>query len=317
MNPAFLSFAHTLADAAGAVIRPYFGAHGDVENKADASPVTIADRVAEQAMRDLIAARFPEHAIFGEEFGKKEGAGDWGLETRKAGLQPPVPIPLYTWVLDPIDGTRAFIAGKKEWGTLIALCENGVPILGVLDQPITGERWVGAVGQGARYFNKRPHPKSLSMISTSPKGEVTLKARSGDTSPLGEVGALLGATAEGISSRTCTSLSHASISTTSRNYFTPTQATAFVKLAEQCGEVIENGDCYAYGMLARGERDAVVDAGLKPYDILALVPIIKAAGGKITAWDGAPITLTHFSTALATGDVARHSEILDILNKSV
>ena len=248
----FLAFAHQLADAAGAAIRPYFGAHGDVESKSDQSPVTIADRAAEQAMRALITAQFPEHAIFGEEFGQYSAASP------------------YTWVLDPIDGTRAFIAGKKEWGTLIALCENGVPILGILDQPITGERWVGVRG-------------TLSDYKT----------------------------------RACASLAEASISTTSRNYFTPPQAAAFVKLAEQCGEVIADGDCYAYGMLARGERDAVVDAGLKPYDILALVPIIEAAGGKITAWDGAPITLTHFSTALAAGDAVRHAEMLDILAQAM
>ena len=253
MTTELISFAHQLADAAGAAIRPYFGVHGDVETKGDQSPVTIADRAAEQAMRALITLQFPDHAIFGEEFGQS--------------VQSQSP---YTWVIDPIDGTRAFIAGKKEWGTLIALCENGVPILGVLDQPITGERWVGVRG-----------------IPSETK------------------------------TRNCPSLNGASISTTSRNYFTPSQAAAFVKLAEGCGEVIEKGDCYAYGMLARGKRDAVVDAGLKPYDILALVPIIEAAGGIITAWDGAPITLSHFSTALAAGDPARHAEMLAILREPV
>lgn len=238
-NSDHLAFAHRLADAAGAAIRPWFGEHGAVESKADASPVTVADREAETAIRALIEATYPDHGIYGEEHGQS------GLDKE------------YVWVIDPIDGTRAFIEGKKEWGTLIALCHHGAPVLGILDQPVTGERWVGVQGQPST-LNGKP-----------------------------------------IQVRTCASLAEATISTTSKNYFTPVQAKQFVAVAEQCAEVIDGGDCYAYGMLARGERDLVVDAGLKPYDILALVPIITGAGGSITAWDGAPITLAHYSTAIA------------------
>jgi inositol-phosphate phosphatase/L-galactose 1-phosphate phosphatase/histidinol-phosphatase len=247
MSAALLTFAHRLADAAGAAIRPHFGQPLTVDIKADASPVSVADRAAEAAMRAIIEQHYPDHGIYGEEAGEKKTAN------------------AYTWVLDPIDGTRAFIAGGKEWGTLIALCENGVPILGILDQPVTSERWVGMRGQPSTYQG--------TAIATRP----------------------------------CAALSAASISSTSRHYFTPPQAAAFVKLAEQCAEVTENGDCYAYGMLARGLRDMVVDAGLKPYDILALVPIIEGAGGKITAWDGAAVTLSHYATALASCDPALHA----------
>jgi inositol-phosphate phosphatase/L-galactose 1-phosphate phosphatase/histidinol-phosphatase len=122
-------FANQLADAAGAVIRPYFRASHGLETKADASPVTLADREAEAAMRKLIEARFPDDAIIGEEYGVREGTSG------------------RAWVLDPIDGTRAFITGRPIFGTLIALVADGWPMLGVIDQPVLNERWLGSVGQ--------------------------------------------------------------------------------------------------------------------------------------------------------------------------
>ncbi len=122
-------FADQLADAAGAAIRPYFRAPHGLETKADASPVTLADREAEAAMRRLIEARFPEDAIIGEEYGVREGSSG------------------RAWVLDPIDGTRAFITGRPIFGTLIALVAEGWPVLGVIDQPILGERWLGSIGR--------------------------------------------------------------------------------------------------------------------------------------------------------------------------
>jgi histidinol phosphatase-like enzyme (inositol monophosphatase family) len=204
----------------------------------------------------LIVQHYPDHGIYGEEFGQQS------LEKT------------YIWVIDPIDGTRAFIAGENAWGTLIALCENGVPILGILDQPITGERWVGVKGQPTLY-----------------------------NSPLRRE--------EEIKTRPCAALANAELSTTSAHYFTPPQAKAFRQLAQQCATAIAGGDCYAYGLLARGARDVVVDAGLKPYDILALVPIITGAGGKITTWDGAAVSLTNYAHVVATGDGAL--EIAELL----
>ena len=124
-----IALANRLADAAGEAIRPYFRGEMGVEIKGDASPVTLADRAAEEAMRRLIIAERPRDAIEGEEFGRREG--DSGR----------------TWVLDPIDGTRAFVAGRPLFGTLIALVADGWPMLGVIDQCILKERWVGAVGQ--------------------------------------------------------------------------------------------------------------------------------------------------------------------------
>lgn len=246
MLDAFTRFAHRLADAAGDAIRPYFGAHGTVDTKGDQSPVTQADRAAEAAMRALIEAEYPDHGIFGEEHGQT------GLDNK------------YIWVLDPIDGTRAFIAGKQEWGTLIALCDDGIPILGILNQPITGERWLGVKGQPTLFFS-------------------SWRAERGNN-------------CTEIQTRRCPTLAQAVISTT---YCAPPDDRRFAALAAQCAQTIEGGDCYAYGMLARGARDIVCDTALKPWDILALVPIVEGAGGTVRAWDGAAITLTHADTALA------------------
>jgi inositol-phosphate phosphatase/L-galactose 1-phosphate phosphatase/histidinol-phosphatase len=130
----YLALAERLADAAGEIIRPYFRADLNVERKADASPVTIADREAEQAMRAIIEAECPDHGIRGEEFPDIESNGEW------------------QWILDPIDGTKLFITGIPLFGTLIALARNGKPVIGVVDQPINGERWVGSL-DGTATFN--------------------------------------------------------------------------------------------------------------------------------------------------------------------
>ena len=275
MTVEFLAFAHTLADAAGAAIRPYFGAHGDVEEKSDNSPVTLADKIAEKAMRALIDRTYPDHAIYGEEGGQKKTISE------------------YCWVIDPIDGTRAFIAARKEWGTLIALCADGVPILGILDQPITGERWVGVKGESTTH-TVTPHLlRGPSSFEKDGAGVTTL-----------------------CQARPCTSLADAEFSTTSALYFTPTQAKHIATLAGSCRRTVKDGDCYAYGLLARGARDLVVDAGLKPYDILALVPIIEGAGGVITGWDGSAVTLSNYANVVAAGDAALHKETLALLQEN-
>ncbi len=132
-----LTLAAHLADAAGAAIRPRFRSDYGLEMKEDASPVTLADREAEAAMRILIERERPSDGIQGEEYGVRDGTSG------------------RVWVLDPIDGTRSFIAGRPIFGTLIALVEDGWPVLGVIDQPIIGERWIGAVGRGTT-FNGQP-----------------------------------------------------------------------------------------------------------------------------------------------------------------
>ncbi len=251
--PLFLDVAHQLADAAADVVRPYFRQQMDVEIKSDLSPVTVADRAAEEAMRTLIDQHFPDHGILGEE------EESFGTENE------------YVWVLDPIDGTRSFIAGKPQFGTLIALCHHGEPIFGIMNQPITNERWVGVKGEPTT-FNGKP-----------------------------------------VKTRACASVADAVISTTSPHYFPPGRKERFKALRKQCKDEQYGGDCYAYGLLAMGGLDLVVEADLKPYDIIPLRPIIEGAGGFITGWHGKPITLTNFEAAIAAGDARTHAEALKTL----
>jgi myo-inositol-1(or 4)-monophosphatase len=239
--------AEAAADVAGAVIRPFFRAVLDASLKTDRSPVTIADRTAELAMRAVLAERFPDYGILGEEF---------GLE------RPDCPL---RWVLDPIDGTRAFITGRPVFGTLIGLLDGDRPILGVIDQPITGERWVGIDGQTTRF--------------RGPYG--------------GRIGP-----------RRCTKLDTVELSCTSPQMFTPEQAARWDRLANQAGRVTFGGDCYAYGLLTLGQIDIIAEADLKIWDWAALAPVVNGAGGQMTAWDGTPLREGGDGTALAVGDRA-------------
>ena len=155
---ALIPFAERLADAAGAAIRPYFRAPFAVETKADLSPVTAADRASETAIRQLIEAHYPDHGIIGEEFGSVRE------EAR------------YVWVLDPIDGTRAFIAGRPLFGTLIALLDTGVPVLGIIDQPIAGDRWVGATGRQTLFNGSPAATRQCSVLAGAYVGTTSPQA---------------------------------------------------------------------------------------------------------------------------------------------
>ncbi|HVZ99330.1 MAG TPA: histidinol-phosphatase [Caulobacterales bacterium] len=227
----YRAFADVLADAAGAAIMPYFRARHTVEHKGGQrlDPVTEADRAAEQAMRALIEREFPDHGIVGEEFGAKPARGG------------------YCWALDPIDGTRAFIAGLPLWGVLIALAYEGRPILGVLDQPYLGERFAGS-REGA-----------------------TLTAR-GAPRPLRTSG--------------CGRLGDATLSTTDPTLFDGVEAAAFGRVRDGARLTRYGYDCYAYAMLAMGGVDIVIESGLRAWDIQALIPIIEGAGGSVTSWSG-------------------------------
>lgn len=229
-----LAFAHRLADAAGAVIRPYFRQRLDVVDKGKAGfdPVTAADREAEAAMRALIRAERPGDGILGEEHGLEEGST------------------LLRWVLDPIDGTRAFITGRPSWGTLIALEQQGKPVLGIIDQPFLNERFTGCRG------------------------------RAEFSSPLGT---------RRMECRRCASLADAVVSTTHPwAYFTPAERRGFEAVCARARMSSFGGDCYAYALLAMGHLDVIIEATLQPWDIAALVPIVEGAGGVLTDWSGAP-----------------------------
>lgn len=250
-----ITLAHALADAAGAAIRPYFRGDLGLEHKEDASPVTLADRAAEAAMRQILAAERPRDGIIGEEYGiEREGAAR-------------------TWVLDPIDGTTSFVAGRAIFGTLIALCQDGFPILGIIDQPITRERWVGAVGQ-ATLFNGRA-------------------ARTRACRTLGE--ALLATTSPHL------------FSAHEGEHFLGLAG----KVAQR--RIIYGGDCYNYGLIASGHVDIVVEAGLKLHDFAALVPVVEGAGGMMTDWNGLPLTAESAGDVIALGDPARLDDVLEAL----
>ena len=147
MTPADIALAHTLADAAGAAIRPWFRRPFLVETKEDFSPVTIADREAEAAIRALLARHRPADGVIGEEYGEDR------------------PDAARVWVLDPIDGTRAFVAGRPLFGTLVALLEDGVPVLGVIDQCIAGDRWVGGTGHPTTLNGRPAHVRACAALS--------------------------------------------------------------------------------------------------------------------------------------------------------
>jgi inositol-phosphate phosphatase/L-galactose 1-phosphate phosphatase/histidinol-phosphatase len=249
----YLDFANELADAAGAIALHHFRKPVTVDIKPDQSPVSAADREIEQMFRARVQAAFPDHGILGEEFESAYDNAD------------------HVWVIDPIDGTRAFLAGKPTFTILIALCFQETPILGIADQPFTHERYSGAMGSNSR-FNGKP-----------------------------------------MRTRKCSELKTACLATTSPDYFGVEQRPKFRALTTLVQEVQYGGDGYNYAQLAAGRLDVVAEAELKPYDILAFRPIIEGAGGIITHWDGAPLTLTHCNTALATGDAAVHAAALKYL----
>jgi inositol-phosphate phosphatase / L-galactose 1-phosphate phosphatase / histidinol-phosphatase len=249
----YLEFALRLADAAGAVVRTYYRAGLAIESKADASPVTIADREAEQALRVLIRAAHPDHGIEGEEFpGERLDAE-------------------FVWRLDPIDGTKSFVVGRPLFGTLIALTRAGRPVLGVIDQCILGERWVGVAGQGSTW-NGQP-----------------------------------------IRVRACPALEQAVLSVTSPQMFTAGQRAAMARLEQAVRFPVYGGDCYAYGLLAMGSLDLIVEADLDVHDFMALVPVIEGAGGLVTDWQGAPLTATSDGRIVAAGDSRVHERALKLL----
>jgi inositol-phosphate phosphatase/L-galactose 1-phosphate phosphatase/histidinol-phosphatase len=255
--PDYLAFAHELADRAGEVLRRHYRTPISVDYKADESPVTLADREAERVMRDLIRARFPEHGIEGEEFASEHG---------EAAL---------VWHLDPIDGTKAFLVGRPTFGTLISLLRRGRPILGIIDQCISHERWVGVLGERSTFNGAA------------------------------------------IRVRSCPDLRHAVLSTTSPQMFkTADEQAALARVAQAVRFAVYGGDCYAYGLLAMGFADLVVEADLDVHDFAALVPVIEGAGGLITDWRGQPLDHNSDGRVVAAGDRRVHAQVLELLDQA-
>lgn len=254
-----IALALRLADAAGEAIRPHFRELSGIDSKDDASPVTIADREAEEAMRKILKAERPQDGVIGEEFGIEEG---------KTGRQ---------WVLDPIDGTRSFIVGRPIFGTLIALMEGGFPVIGIIDQPIQRERWVGAVGRQT-LFNGRPV-----RTRACPRIE---GAQIATTSP------------------------HLFDAHDAEHYMALIETVADGQLRQ--GPVY-GGDCYNYGLLASGFIDIVCESGLQLYDFAALVPVVEGAGGAMADWNGDPLHAGSDGRVIALGDPARLEDLVEAL----
>ena len=257
-------FAHVLADAARRETVPRFRTALTVDNKVRGGfdPVTEADREAERAIRSLIQVRFPDHGILGEEWGRvNEGAS-------------------YRWVLDPVDGTRAFILGLPSWTTLIALERDGRPLLGLIDQPVVGERWVGTndvVLYHSHASQRRPKTSGVTDLQV---------ARLVTTDPRPE------------------------------GYFSTADAQSFSRLAAQTAVCRFSLDAYGYAMLASGHVDLVVEAGLAHYDYAALAPVIHGAGGLITDWQGRPFDADRGGYTLAAATPALHEAAMAVLNQS-
>ncbi|MDH4386031.1 MAG: histidinol-phosphatase [Caulobacter sp.] len=232
------SFLIDLNRASAAAILPLFRADHGLEDKSltagpDAvfDPVTEADKSAERAIRAMIEAAFPDHGIIGEEYGEDRPEAE------------------FVWVLDPVDGTRAFIAGLPLWTTLIGLRHQGQPVLGSIGQPYIGELFIG-------------HPGASRLISRG--GETPLRVRA------------------------CPNLTDAIICTTDPAILTESELGAWTQVRSAARLARLGLDAYGYAMVAMGRMDLALDTGLKVWDVEAVIPVIQGAGGVVTHWDGAP-----------------------------
>ena len=259
---AWLTLALQLAEQAGAATLPFFRNAALVDNKGGAAeqgrgfdPVTEADRRAETIIRERLEQACPEHGLFGEEFGFREGNG-------------------LTWVIDPIDGTRGFVTGMLHWGVLLGLFDGHEPVLGVMHQPFAGESFFGT-GDRAGY-RRANESRDLRVRPCASLGDAALAA------------------------------------TTPRIFQTAETLDAFQAVDEQCRFTRFGGDCYNYALLAMGCLDLVIEDSLQPYDIQALIPIVRGAGGIITSWSGGDPAMG--GPVAAAGDRRVHEAALKILN---
>jgi myo-inositol-1(or 4)-monophosphatase len=241
-------FALELARTAGGIAQAHFRRAFTIDNKGGAAfdPVTSADRAIERVLRANIVERYPEHGIVAEEEGERAAQSD------------------YTWFIDPIDGTRAFMTGSPLWGTLVGLTHRGVPLFGLLAQPVLEEIFFGG-----------------------PSGSWLIKSDARDR----------------LKSRACTTLDRAMLASTHPSMFSGASAAAFAALAGRCLLHRFGGDCYNYAMLAAGFIDLVVEGQLKSYDIVPLIPILEGAGCVVTDWKGRRPLSGGYVVAAATAEL--------------
>lgn len=248
----YRTFMTELARDSGEFIRPLFRQPGVmVETKADASPVTIADRGAEELIRERIAKRFPDHGIIGEEFGAEREIAE------------------FVWVLDPVDGTHAFVTGVPLWGTLIALLHQGQPVLGCIHQPVLDQLMLGDGREtllNGRAVRCRPTRRlaDATLLTSDPLSPARFQPRS-----------------------------------------------RYDELQSRVRLVRTWADCYGYLLVASGWADICVDPIMNPWDIAAVVPIIRGAGGTITDWRGGPPYPAQSTIASTTAEL--HAAVLETL----
>jgi histidinol phosphatase-like enzyme (inositol monophosphatase family) len=249
-----IRFAEKLADESGAILKAAMGRAPEVDIKGDLSYVTETDRRIEERLREMIDREFPDHGVLGEELGSRD------LDAE------------HVWVLDPIDGTAAFVAGIPVFGTLIGVARQGRPWVGVIDHPATSERWVGVSGEWA-----------------------TLNGRA-------------------IKTRACGDLATALMTNSNPDFFQPAERAVFDRLRPHVRYTQYGGSCYAYGVLASGRTDLAIDGGLEPFDVFAPAAVIEGAGGIVTDWTGAALSLNWKNLVLAAGDRDLHTQALKLVN---
>ena len=250
-----IQLAESMAETSRDITMRHFRHSLAIEDKQDESPVTIADRETELALRKLIREKFPGHGIVGEEFGAENSDSE------------------STWIIDPIDGTSSFICGLPLFSTLISLIHEGQPVLGVIDMPALDERWLGLNGERSFY--------NQTSVSTSE----------------------------------CGNLSDARLMSTTPDMFNDAETMVYRILASQCKLKRFGADGYAYGLLASGHIDLVVESDLKPYDYMAHVAVIEGAGGIVTDWQGEPLNLNSGPQVIAAATAELHSQALNVLNR--
>lgn len=254
-----IATAHELADVARVATLSYFRSRdlaAETKETERFDPVTAADRLSEERMREVLARRRPQDGILGEEFGAR--AGSSGL----------------TWVLDPIDGTRGYLSGTPTWGVLISVRDAQGVLYGIIDQPYIGERFEGGLGRA---------------LAKGPMGETQLGVRAARP------------------------LAQSILFSTFPEVGTPEEGAAFRRVASGAKLVRYGTDCYAYALIAAGQIDLVIEAGLQAYDVQAPIAVIEAAGGIVTDWQGRPAL--EGGQILAAASRELHAEALALLNR--
>jgi myo-inositol-1(or 4)-monophosphatase len=258
----FLTFAHRAALAAGAAILPHFRQTIAIDDKSRGAaydPVTEADRGAEHVIRAAIAGAYPDHGLRGEEHGSQRGTAP------------------YTWVIDPIDGTRSFILGMVHWATLIAVNDGARVLAGVAHQPYVGESFL-ASSDGPAIWRRGSDERALRT-------------------------------------RACARIADAVVACTDPKMFaTEPELAAFRSVADRARLVRYGGDCYAYCLLAMGLIDVVIESSLRAWDVQALMPIVERAGGVITTWSGS--AADEGGSIVASGDPRLHDRVLEALTRA-